>query len=168
MRNRCQKAVYTNSFPVAGMRKEDHRQSQSWLASGFTHFTSLEPVSGTALRALTSKRFGSLSPFISALPTPVRSRVSKQLYDIYKDAVDIDMVFLTSKASVYMERVDPGEPADKNIMDLGQGVTADGDSKSRVLFMISPLLQKWGNANGDDMDKSMVLAKATVVLCPEA
>jgi hypothetical protein len=149
---------------VAGMSKEDCRQSQLWLASGFAYFADFVPINEAALRELTLKRFNSLGPFMSALTGPVRSRIFDQLHDIYKNAVDIDMMLLPSKARVKMRRIVPGRLADKDIMDLGQGMIGDGDSKSRVLFMISPLLQKWGNANGDDMDKSMILAKATVVL----
>lgn len=93
-----------------------------------------------------------------------KQRLAKQLHKVYADAAELHSIFMKSKALFqvgWMEN--KGTLKYKPKYMEAMGYENDLDNKSVVICQVSPVLLKYGNADGMDYDKGEVLIKLNVV-----
>ncbi|KAI9171324.1 hypothetical protein HJFPF1_00806 [Paramyrothecium foliicola] len=149
------------SLSLPAMNVEDISSMKTWIARGFAHLTILEPIKKRALERLLQHRAFNL---LRGQNPSAQQEAYQQLHEIYEGAIELDTMFLTSRAEV----VRLWDVTNSEHYEVACDVTTDGKvnemKNTPVSFLISPALQKWGNANGQDYNKSLMLAKASVVV----
>lgn len=99
--------------------------------------------------------------------TALRS-LSKQLQKVYTDAVKLHSIFMKSKADFEVKWMRHFTKPDQDIhfLDDWMNVAASEskvDKHSKVVFEVSPVLLKWGNADGSDHKTQSILVKFSVI-----
>jgi hypothetical protein len=142
-----------------------------WLAQGSTMMSKFWDKDHTVLQRLVNIEAKRLRPFSSGGQSGAyrsEERIIDQLRGIIDSAIEIDKMMMCSKAIFQVhwrdqsQNLDPTERYNEHVMD-SEAHENDLSSKSRVRFYISPVLYKFGTADGQSYDSKMVLAKAIVV-----
>ncbi|GKT59673.1 hypothetical protein ColTof4_10895 [Colletotrichum tofieldiae] len=114
------------------------------------------------------------SGFFKLLPkekqenSTVTQSLFKQLQKVYTNAIELHSIFMKSKACFEVKWVEHFMTRPKvaryyeEWMDVEDSQT-ELDDKSEVLFDVSPVLLKFGNADGLDYERSVILVKFKVV-----
>ncbi|GJC78775.1 hypothetical protein ColLi_01613 [Colletotrichum liriopes] len=114
------------------------------------------------------------SGFFKLLPkekqenSTVPQSLFKQLQKVYTNAIELHSIFMKSKAYFEVKWVEHFMPRPKvaryqeECMDVEDSQTELDDS-SEVLFDVSPVLLKFGNADGLDYERFVILVKFKVV-----
>ncbi|KAL2685561.1 hypothetical protein Neosp_006661 [[Neocosmospora] mangrovei] len=147
------------------------QQGARWVAQGSTILEHIWGRSNKAFEqvvASETQRLGSFCDLAKSNTGTTASSVAEDMAVIIRGAIDLDWMFMCSKAIFFIrwpdEREDNDEPLafDRNLMEA-IGWKKDLSPKSLVQLVISPNLHKMGNADGQNYDQKMVLTKATVV-----
>ncbi|SCV31976.1 uncharacterized protein FFB14_03796 [Fusarium fujikuroi] len=142
-----------------------------WLAQGSVMMSNLWGRDDRAMRRLVlaeAKRLRSFHSTPQSTADRCDKKVTDQLRDILDSAIELDQMMMSSKATFVTHWRDrsqsPGtaEMWNEGVMN-SEASTNTLSPKSRVLFFISPVLHKFGTADGQRYDSSMVLAKGLVV-----
>ncbi|KAJ4310753.1 hypothetical protein N0V84_010809 [Fusarium piperis] len=158
------------SLQDAQERREICQHAARWLAQGSGILNQLWGCEPAGVMALANMETGRLMTFLSVQETGTEgaSRVRDQISAIVQCAVELDQMLMCSKALFQVHWKDQCQDSSKpqlfnpNTMDA---LCSENDlsSESAVEMVISPFLSKAGNADGQNYECSMVLAKATVV-----
>ncbi|KXH31770.1 hypothetical protein CSIM01_09445 [Colletotrichum simmondsii] len=97
-----------------------------------------------------------------------KSQLYGELRKVFKDAVELLRIFMKSKAHFFIDWDDASFTVEGDVhyqpgLHEAEVWEKDLSAKSTVKFVISPRLIKAGNADGDNYDKKVHLAKASVV-----
>ncbi|KAF5235488.1 hypothetical protein FANTH_11712 [Fusarium anthophilum] len=142
-----------------------------WLAQGSDMFNKLWESDDRLSKRLILAEAKRLRPFYPArLFTTDRcdKQVTDQLRGIIHTAIDLDKMMMRSKAIFKVHWRDQSQKPcghqvwNEDVMDA-EASESVLSTRSRVLFLISPILHKVGTADGQRYDSQMVLAKASVV-----
>lgn len=124
-----------------------------------------------AVRALANEETRRLRPFFPAQNESFY-RTEKKVWDeikaIIEGAVELDQVFMSSKAIFQVHWKDESQKPAIRFRFNSEAMDAvchnkDLSPRSRVVMTLSPFLYKLGNADGQNYDCRMLLAKASVV-----
>lgn len=142
-----------------------------WRAQGSALFEELWDINEKQLNDVISTETGLLRPFWSEKPGSAdRSEVKAWdgMKAILEGALELDRLLMGSKAIFkacwenYFQKTANPLPYNPHKMDV---VASNHpiSARSQVTFFTSPVLFKVGNGDGQNYDKVMVLAKASVV-----
>ncbi|KAH7273993.1 hypothetical protein B0J15DRAFT_541926 [Fusarium solani] len=146
------------------------QQAARWLAQGSGILNQLWGCESGGARALANIETKRLMPFLSAQNSNSdrAQKVSDEIRVIVECAVELDQIFMCSKALFQIHWKDHGQDHSKrqrynsSIMEA-VGYETELSSESIVKMVISPFLYKAGNADGQNYESSMLLIKADVV-----
>lgn len=124
-----------------------------------------------AVRALVNEETRRLRPFF---PVQHKSfdRTEKKVWDeikaITEEAIELDQIFMSSKAIFQVHWKDESQNPSMRHRFNSEAMDAVCHNKdlspgSMVIMILSPFLYKLGNADGQNYDCRMLLAKASVV-----
>ncbi|KAH7197019.1 uncharacterized protein B0J16DRAFT_390893 [Fusarium flagelliforme] len=142
-----------------------------WLAQGSTMLSEMWEEDANAIKHMVRTEAKRLRPFTSDLQLRTDrtdKKISDQLRDIFNSAIELDRMMMCSRAVFLIEWRDlsqnPGSPQRWNpeVMEA-EAWEQDPSQKSRVKLRLSPILYKFGTADGQNYDSRMVLAKSQVV-----
>ncbi|RTE70991.1 hypothetical protein BHE90_014612 [Fusarium euwallaceae] len=147
------------------------QQAARWFAQGSSMLNRFWGSDMKCVRSLTNTETKRLRPFFSS-PSASFDRTDKRVWDeikaIIKCAVELDQIFMCSKAIFQIHwRDDSQKPSMRQRFnsDIMHAVCYEKDlsPKSMVQFFISPFLYKAGNADGQNYECRMLLTKGSVV-----
>ncbi|RSL82518.1 hypothetical protein CEP52_001612 [Fusarium oligoseptatum] len=154
----------------AGEHGEICQQAARWLAQGSGILNQLWGCEPGGMRALANIETRLLVPFFSAKNPSSGSagKVSDQLSAIIECAVELDQMFMCSKAIFRIHWKDISQDHSKHQRynsNTMESIAHEGElsSQSNVKMVVSPFLWKAGNADGQNYESSMLLIKAAVV-----
>jgi len=143
-----------------------------WLAQGSVMMSNLWERDDSGERRLVLAEARRLMPFHST-PQSTSDRcdrkVTDQLRDILGLAIELDQMMMSSRAIFQIHWRDRSQSCSRTAQTWNEGAMDSEAStntlspKSCVLFFISPILLKFGTADGQRYDSNMVLAKGLVV-----
>jgi hypothetical protein len=100
----------------------------------------------------------------------LKGQMRSVFHDAVKAALGLDRMFMTSKVLLQVRWPEElGKPnelfIDENYMEAVSSVSTSSSRRTRLryLFSISPFVEKWGNASGQNYDACIVLCKASVI-----
>lgn len=142
-----------------------------WLAQGSSLLNRLWGSDKDAIRQHTATETLRLRPFLGkdAYKRYKREiRLGDELRAIFNKAMELDNMFMSSKAYFSVNWTDSclntgrKHYYDEQFMEV-EGNLRPLTPRSGVDFFISPILVKIGNADGENFDSKMLLAKAQVM-----
>ncbi|KAK7415517.1 hypothetical protein QQX98_005871 [Neonectria punicea] len=139
-----------------------------WRAQGSSLLDELWKCDENLFEDLIQDETDRLKPFWSGSSTTCETMVKDQVRGILQCAVELDQLMMVSKAIFYLRwDKDLQEPNgqlefDSETMEA-VALTSPISDRSLVCYFVSPILCKVGNADGQNYDSRMVLAKAKVV-----
>ncbi|RSL67501.1 hypothetical protein CEP54_003232 [Fusarium duplospermum] len=153
---------------------QDHhgicQQAARWLAQGSGILNQVWGCEPEGVRALANIETGRLMPFLSAknASRDEVKEVSEEISVIIKCAVELDQMFMCSKAIFQIHWKDNSQDRSKRQRynpNTMEPIAYEGElsSESIVKMVISPFLRKAGNSDGQNYESTMLLIKATVV-----
>lgn len=99
---------------------------------------------------------------------PDNERNVEQLSKIFTQAAELQAIFMKSRAlfSVALDPADYGPwDVDLDRQDIiHSSNTSKAEAKCKIHLRVSPLLEKIGNADGEHLDRRMVLCRAQVTV----
>lgn len=154
----------------AQQRREICQQAARWLAQGSGILNQLwgrEPQGIKALADIETRRLMAFLPGQNIGPDGA-IKVRDQISAIIECAVELDQMLMCSKALFQTHWKDqcqgPSKPQRFNPSTMDALYSEKELSSENVVeIVVSPFLSKAGNADGQNYECSMVLAKATVV-----
>ncbi|KAJ4137768.1 hypothetical protein NW768_003358 [Fusarium equiseti] len=152
-------------------RKPTIADTARWLAQGSTIMAEVWDDDANAIKHMIHTETKRLRPFASdrQFRTDRTDRkISDQLRDIIDSSIELDKMMMFSKAIFMIEWCDtsqnPGSSQRWNPEAMeAEAYGQDLSQKSRVKLRLSPILHKFGTADGQNYDSSMILAKGKVV-----
>ncbi|RGP70493.1 hypothetical protein FSPOR_4068 [Fusarium sporotrichioides] len=141
------------------------------LAQMSTMFSELWDEDGTLINSVINEETKIMEPFSPkhhGRTDRADQKVRRQLKDIFRAALKLDRIILTSKAIFERRWQDPFQKPGGFQLFNEDYMTSDNHEtvltpKSRILFCVSPMLLKTGTADGQNYDSMIVLQKAKVV-----
>lgn len=142
-----------------------------WLSQGRAIIDHLWDADEEAQQRLLLQELHYLNPFLESRARGselLHGTIKDQLAVIMQDALELDQILMSSKAVFlikwhYTSQSDDGAMRfDSETMNAADW-EADISSSSSVRLFVSPALIKVGNADGENYDRHIVLAKASVV-----
>lgn len=112
--------------------------------------------------------FSVLLPPAKQQDKAVRNTLYRELLNVYKDALELHSIFMKSKAFFEFDWISQRNSTEGKVLYAADSMEADAwvrtlDTRSVVVFSISPGLSKAGTANGFDYDQKRLLVKPRVV-----
>ncbi|KAF5017905.1 hypothetical protein F66182_10134 [Fusarium sp. NRRL 66182] len=146
------------------------QQGTRWLVQGSALLDYVWGFDNEAIQKLVSTEARRFQTFcqIPVIGDKADSKLRAELKTIIDDAVQLDRILMGSKAIFTVRWPDIPKGPTKSLLycaDEMEAIAWDKDltSKSRVAFVMSPILYKRGNTDGLYYDKTMTFCKASVV-----
>ncbi|RGP65284.1 hypothetical protein FLONG3_9260 [Fusarium longipes] len=158
--------------------QNDSSEREVALANAGRHFSQMTAMLGelwdddeALINSTINKEVKMLEPFFLQYHGRLDradQKISEQLKDIFRIAIKLDKIMLTSKAFFECTWHDPWQSPPSIQLFNEVFMTSENHEtmltpKSRVLFFVSPILTKTGTADGQNYGDMMILNKAEVV-----